>query len=182
MPTLYRSIVGFGLVLTVLLIAGCNGQVTPGPGVSSSSSFTSSSEDPPEQSVMLYFYSDADVAAADFQNPVVVSRSVIGADMPETMDRALKLLFAGPTQEEEQTIGAKTSDDLTALGPLYIGVRVEGSVAHVNFRPTALSILNSAAARQMMVKEPIERTVMQFPGVTEVRYEIDGNPFDEWDA
>ncbi|MEK7719801.1 MAG: hypothetical protein AAB347_09360 [Bacteroidota bacterium] len=46
----------------------------------------------------------------------------------------------------------------------------------------ALEILNSSAARQFMAKEPIRRTLLQFPGIKDVQYAIDGEIFEEWDA
>jgi hypothetical protein len=169
MRALYRSIVGFGLVLTLMMLAGCSASVDPQPESN-------------DQTVTLYFYSDADIQNATFDTPVPVSRTVSGAGTTEAMDRSLKLLFAGPTAEEKQRSGAETTDDLTALSSLYIGTRMEGGVAYVNFRNTALAVLNGSAAMQTMAKGPIERTLKQFPGVTDVQYEIDGKVFNEWDA
>ena len=126
----------------------------------------------------LYFYSEDDLEQAFFDHPVAVTR-VVDADDP--LDDALRQLFAGPT-EEERSRGARMSTDLRRLADFYIGVSKEGSAAIVNFRPEALGILNSAAARQFMVKSPIRATLEAFPEITEVRYAIDGEIFEEWDA
>jgi spore germination protein GerM len=134
---------------------------------------------PQTQDITLVFYSQSDLQNAVMDSPVVVTRTLPASD--DAMDSALRLLFAGPTQEE-QGRGAYSSLDLEALASSYIDVRVEGGVAIVNFRPAALQILNSAAARQFMAKEPIQRTLLQFPGITDVQYAIDGELFDEWDA
>lgn len=131
-----------------------------------------------DSTVTLFFYSDGDLQNASFENPVVVQRTV---PQENAMDTALRALFDGPT-DEEVLAGARTSDDLTSLQDLYLGVRTEGNNAIVNFANDALKILNSAAARQLMAKEPIQRTLMQFPGIQNVQYEIDGELFDEWDA
>lgn len=134
---------------------------------------------PATTTVHLYFYSESDLRNATFENPVEVEREVDQSE--NAMDAALRALFAGPT-DEERARGARTSQDLSMLGTAYIGVRTEGSAAIVNFAPDALGILNSAAARQLMAKAPIEETLMSFPGVTQVQYAIDGEIFDEWDA
>lgn len=127
----------------------------------------------------LYFYSQEDYHNAVFEHPIAVTRTMPASQ--KTMDTALRQLFAGPTDAEKHA-GALTSADLTALGPLYLGVRQEGTAAVVNFHADALKILNTAAARQFMVKSPITATLTQFPGIREVLYEIDGKIFDEWDA
>ncbi len=131
------------------------------------------------RAIRLYFYSDADLRAASFDHPVVARRSVTTSG--SVMDAALRQLFAGPADAEKKE-GARTTDDLLHLGSLYLGMSVDGTTATVNFRKDALPILNSAAARQMMVKSPIRATLLQFPGITDVQYAIDGRVFTEWDA
>lgn len=132
------------------------------------------------QGVQLYYYSLRDLNNATFDQPVVVARTVSYRDnLPEA---ALRELFKGPSRDEARRLNARMSDDLRSLGPLLIGVTVEGDTATANFKPEALEILNSAAARQMMAKQPIERTLTQFPEIENVRYAIDGEVFTEWDA
>lgn len=158
----YRSTaIGLSVALCALLAAGC----LPTP--------------PEGQSVQLHFYSEDDLRNASFDHPVVATREISASD--DAMDAALRLLFAGPTEEEEGR-GARTSGDLTRLGPLYLGMWTDGAVVIVNFRREALEILNSAAARQLMAKEPIRRTLLQFPAIEDVQYAIDGEIFEEWDA
>lgn len=155
-----------GLTLALGLLSGCSRQSPPATQA---------------QAITLYFYSESDLQNAFFDNPVTVMRKVPVSTETETMDTALELLFAGPTEKDLER-GARTSDDLTRLGPLYLGIRRDGDAAVVNFHKDALEILNSAAARQFMTKEPIRRTLLQFPGITDVQYSIDGEIFEEWDA
>lgn len=135
---------------------------------------------PETTDVTLYFYSQGDLQNATFDDPIAVSRSVPSPS--STMDNALRMLFAGPTDDEERLAGARTSDDLSDLRTFYLGVSQENGTAIVNFRPEALMILNSAAARQLLAKAPIEHTLLQFNGITDVQYAIDGKIFDAWDA
>ncbi|MFH1670737.1 MAG: Gmad2 immunoglobulin-like domain-containing protein [Patescibacteria group bacterium] len=145
--------------------------------------------------ITLSFYSEEDLSNAYFDSPVTVTRTI-----PKTAkiaDAALHALFTGPT-EEERLQGARTSEDLKKLGEYYLGINIHTeyqdplspptsgrmieNVAIVNFRSEALSILNSAAARQFMAKSAIEETLRHFPTITHILYAIDGEVFDEWDA
>lgn len=127
----------------------------------------------------LFFYSEADLNQALFDAPVAVERCISKEGI--AAETALKELFAGPTDAEQEK-GARGSEDLQALSASLIGVSIDGNIAIVNFKPEALAILNSAAARQLMAKAPIEATLRDFPGVTEIQYAIDGTIFEEWDA
>ncbi len=102
-------------------------------------------------------------------------------DALTTPDEALRLLFAGPTPDEAKK-GARTFSQLSILGSSYLGVNVANGTAVVNFKPAALTSLNSAAAMQAMVKNPIERTLRQFIDIQRVEYAIDGKIFEQWDA
>ncbi len=97
------------------------------------------------------------------------------------MHVVLKQLFAGPTPDEKKK-GALGSADLQTLGSSYLGVSIEKGIVTVNFKKEALSILNSAAARQMMAKSPIEAMLKKLPNVKEVKYAIEGKVFEDWDA
>jgi len=155
---------GIGILTALLALSACTAQVTA----------------PLEPvSVQVFFYSPEDLQNATYEHPVSVSRTVAPHEF--AADAVLRMLFAGPTEQERQ-MGVETSDDLANLGPLYLGVRVDGDVATVNFQPDALAILNSAAARQMMVKAPLEATLLGLPEIESVRYAIDGEIFEEWDA
>jgi hypothetical protein len=132
--------------------------------------------------VTLVYYSAADLQSAEFNHPVTVTRRVETDNVTPAMDTILRELFAGPNLEEQQA-GAVTSEDLRALGPLFLGSSIDGNgVVTVNFTSNALPILNAAAARQFMVKSPIEATLRKLPVVREVKYAIDGKVFEEWDA
>lgn len=130
--------------------------------------------------IQLYYYSLRDLNAATFDQPVIVARTVTYRG--DIAQAAVWELLKGPSRDEARRLNARTSQDLSALGPLLIGVTVDGDTATVNFKKEALAILNSAAARQMMAKAPIEKTLLQFPEIKKVQYAIDGEVFTEWDA
>ena len=160
-----RPVIGFAVIAGTITLAGCT-QAEPEP--------------PRTQDVTLYFYSQSDLRNATFDDPVAVTRTVSGTGAV-AMDAALTLLFAGPTKAEKLE-GALTSDDLQSLAPLYLGVWKEGTTVVVNFDTEALTVLNSAAARQFMAKEPMRQTLLQFEGIEDVEYAINGEIFTEWDA
>ncbi len=127
----------------------------------------------------LVFYSKTDFEKAEFAHPVSVQRCI-----PKTTNIAfvvLKQLFAGPTADEKKK-GALGSADLQTIGLSYLGVSVDKGIATVNFKKDALTILNSAAVRQMMAKAPIEATLKSIEGITVVKYAINGKVFDQWNA
>jgi len=156
-----RLLIGCALLTGAITLVGCRPQLTA-----------------PEAT--LYFYSQNDLRNATFDDPVAVTRTVSGTGTV-AMDTALTLLFAGPTKAEKVE-GALISDDLQALAPLYLGVWQEGATIVVNFDAEALTVLNSAAARQFMAKEPMRQTLLQFEGIEDVEYAINGEIFTEWDA
>ncbi|MBU2213650.1 Gmad2 immunoglobulin-like domain-containing protein [Patescibacteria group bacterium] len=145
--------------------------------------------------ITLSFYSEDDLSNAMFDSPVTVTRTI--PKTAKVAEATLLALFNGPTEEEELE-GARSSEDLEKLGEYYLGINIHAeyqdplnpptngkiieNVAIVNFRSEALSILNSAAARQFMVKSAIEETLRHFPTITHILYAIDGEVFDEWDA
>lgn len=137
------------------------------------------SDEIPTQTVRLFFFSETDLANATFDQPVSVRRVFPESD--DTLDTTLQLLFAGPTSAEAED-GAHAFDDLTRLGSVYLGVSLDDGIAIVNFEPTAMGILNSAAARQYMAKEPIRSTLLQFSSVNDVQFAIDGEVVEQWDA
>ncbi|MCF7844572.1 MAG: GerMN domain-containing protein [Kiritimatiellales bacterium] len=149
---------------------------------------------PSTSKVTLFFYSEDDLQNARFDSPVTLARTV--PDNSNAVTTTLHELFRGPT-EQEMSEGARTTDDLKNLGTYYKGIGLHSTladpygipdatpltnVAVINFKPEALEILNSSAARQMMVKAAIETTLRQFPTVDWVFYAIDGKVFIEWDA
>jgi hypothetical protein len=64
----------------------------------------------------------------------------------------------------------------------FRGVRIENGTAIVAFDVEALEYLNSAACAQGAIKTPIVRTLIEFPNVDDVAWEIDGEIFTAWDA
>jgi hypothetical protein len=64
----------------------------------------------------------------------------------------------------------------------FNGVTIQNGTAILAFDGGALEYLNAAACAQIAVKSPMERTLLEFPDVHRIEYEIDGQIFDEWDA
>jgi spore germination protein GerM len=101
----------------------------------------------------------------------------------------LEELFKGPSNEEKATglvstfeLKTNSTPEIKPLGTYFNGVVVDFGVATVDFKKEALAYLNGAACLQESVKQPIENTLNQFPGIEEIRYSIDGEVFTEWDA
>ncbi len=64
----------------------------------------------------------------------------------------------------------------------FHGVTIQNGTAILAFDGGALEYLNAAACAQITVKSPMERTLLEFPDVQRIEYEIDDQMFDEWDA
>jgi hypothetical protein len=64
----------------------------------------------------------------------------------------------------------------------FHGVIIRNGTAILAFDGDALEYLNAAACAQIAVKSPMERTLLEFPHIHRIEYEIDGEIFDEWDA
>lgn len=64
----------------------------------------------------------------------------------------------------------------------FSGVTIQNGTAILAFDGGALEYLNNAACAQIAVKSPMERTLLEFPDVQRIEYEIDGEIFTEWDA
>ncbi|TSC59228.1 MAG: parallel beta-helix repeat-containing protein [Candidatus Peregrinibacteria bacterium Greene0416_19] len=129
--------------------------------------------------VKLFFFSEKDRKEATYQASFPVTRTTPKSE--RIADAALRLLFAGPTTDE-QNQGARTMPELSALASPYISVSVKDGTAYVNFHKEALEHLNAVAGIQHMVKAPIEATLKQFPTIKQVQYAIDGKVYTEWGA
>ncbi|NNE45451.1 MAG: GerMN domain-containing protein [Rhodothermales bacterium] len=64
----------------------------------------------------------------------------------------------------------------------FRGVVIRDGVAILAFEGDALRYLNNAACAQMAVKAPMVRTLLAFPDVSTVEFEIDGQIYRDWDA
>jgi spore germination protein GerM len=95
-------------------------------------------------------------------------------------DAALKLLFAGPTQEEK----TKGMQSIVPLGEYYIGVTVRKGIAIVNFRPGAEKLLyvTGPICMQQTVLAPITKTLKQFGTIKSVDFAVNGKIIEDWDA
>lgn len=121
------------------------------------------------QKIVAYHY----IAVRDSALP---NSSLIGYQtkeetIPATLqvaDASLKLLF-------------KTY--LPALTSHYLGVSITSGVATVSFKAGAHAYLDQAVAGvSAEYVNSIQKTLMQFPTVTKVQFEIDGTLVTNWDA
>lgn len=127
--------------------------------------------------------------AADCAATRTVERTLaVAADAPlaDRLDAALRALFAGVT-DEERAAGLDDAYDqrfmeLEPLPAYYLGVMVVDGLAIVDFAEPGFSYLNSEACRQAVLKTPIVRTLLAFPGVTAVAFAIEGVVVTEWGA
>jgi spore germination protein GerM len=100
------------------------------------------------------------------------------------IDSTLRLLFKGVT-EEEKNKNLSDSFDFNTSDPLvkyYIGVSIEDGVAIVNFREGAMRFLDSPLCMQQTVKDPIEKTLLEFPDIVSVKYAIEGEVVNDFDV
>lgn len=95
-------------------------------------------------------------------------------------DAALKLLFAGPTDEEK----AKGLQSLAPLGRFYLGVSIKNGTAIVNFRSGAEKYLyvSGGLCDQARTLTPIAETLKQFSAIKSVVYAINGKIIEDWDV
>lgn len=149
-----------------LLCAGCNqaAQDTREPGEASSPA-----------PVTIYLIDEAgfalDCAAV---RPVAWSPEPGGGEpMDQAVRRVMRDMTPSATLHPEGTL---------PLLEYFRGIRIVGRTAVLRFEGTALVYLNSAACMQMATKAPIVATVLDFEGIDEVAWEIDGVIFDAWDA
>lgn len=102
------------------------------------------------------------------------------APTKRTAERALRLLFAGPTVAEQ----AKGMEGLGPLGDYYRGVSIKDGVAVVNFRRGAETHLHVSgpACAQEQVLTPIVKTLKRLSTIKSVDFAINGKIIEEWDA
>lgn len=110
-------------------------------------------------------------------------------------DTAMRELLKGVTAEEinKGLYSAYAPSNLIQGGdcaeptmkPLldyYIGISIKKRVATINFREPAMCYLNSTISMQQVVKAPMEKTLLQFKTIKDLRIAINGKVVTEWDA
>lgn len=136
--------------------------------------------------VTLYFTDTDQLRTADCSAVLPTTRTV--TDSMTTPDAVLRLLLAGVTPNEKAGGLSSQYEPAPAIGsnrPLvdfFRGVEVIDGVAYVDFTQGALAYLNNAACLQGAVKQPMVRTLTQFPAIGRVVFRIDGRVFEDWDA
>lgn len=70
----------------------------------------------------------------------------------------------------------------TDLGRHLLGVSVERGLATVDFASDAEMFFLQAACPAAMVTSSIEQTLLQFAGIRDVRFAIEGQPITQWEG
>jgi len=115
-----------------------------------------------------------------------------------TPDSALRELFAGPNKEEKargfyssfhwKTDLAGNGVMLRPLKDYYkkVVVKKDGTAlvyfSDIGESDEVMLYLDSAACAQRSIKNPIERTLLQFPAIKRVEYVVNGVLVEGWDA
>ncbi len=128
-----------------------------------------------------------------FTDVIMLEKSDCRATRPVTrkvhatnnlVDSTLRLLFQGVSKDEKNqnlgdSFGFNSSEPLIKY---YIGVTIKDGIAIVNFQKGAMVYLDGALCEQESVKAPIEKTLLEFPSIVEVKYAIDGKIVEEFDV
>jgi hypothetical protein len=136
--------------------------------------------------VTLYFTDTEELQVADC-GAVLAARRVV-PDSLATPTHVLRLLLDGVGVSERSAGMSSQFDPAPAIGadrPLadyLLGIEVRDGTAFLDFAPGALPYLNNAACLQAAVKQPIIRTLQEFPEIDRVVFRIGGEPFEDWDA
>lgn len=138
--------------------------------------------------IVLYFGDTQTIINSDCSATRMVVRQI--SPTTDIIDATLQELLRGTTAQD---IAMGVSDNFSNASG-YIGKNVEpllsyykstsvqDGIATIDFSSGALYYLNNAACIQASVKNPIEKTLRQFPEIKNVQYRIDGKEFIEWDA
>jgi len=151
-----------GIVIIILLILGIGVYFIIKNKDKSTNQIISTAKNTDTMEIKIYFSNKESVDDTDTYEVV--------RTIPKTLavaDASLKILF---------------SENLTELKNDYLGVSTKDDIATVNFKKSALEYLNSTASTQQSFKIPIEKTLLQYPTIKEVKYSIEGTVFTEWDA
>jgi len=161
-----------GLVLFLVMLSGCQ----------------QSTKDTKEVEIQLYFGDKQTMINSDCSATMMVIRPIPHTE--DIIDATLRELLIGAT-EKDISMGLTDNfsnhsgylgNDVEPLLSYYKSISVQDGIATIDFTTDALQYLNNAACIQASVKSPIQKTLQQFPSITEIHYSIDGEEFTEWDA
>lgn len=131
--------------------------------------------------VIMHFTDVATLEKSDCRATIPIKRKVHVTN--DLLDSTLRLLLQGVTENEKgkglgDSFGFKSSNPLINY---YIGVRVQGGTAIVNFQKGAMAYLDNTLCMQESVKAPIEKTLLEFSDIVAVKYAIDGKIIEEYE-
>ncbi|XKT74974.1 MAG: GerMN domain-containing protein [Patescibacteria group bacterium UBA2103] len=113
------------------------------------------------------------------QAPVLRS---LPKDTEHVEEKTLTLLLEGPKSQEVGYFSPFIHENELSLIETYEKLEIEEGRAVLYFRKPALTYLNAPAFEQLLIKESIEKTMLQFESINSIEYAIDGEIFDMWDA
>lgn len=178
------SVVALGLMST----GACRDDPSPESDTRTTPAAVPPAADPPASrtEITLYFTDAEELRVADCGAVLPTRRSV--PDSLVTPPRVLRILLDGVTVAERAAGLSSQFDPTPAVGanrPLadyLLGMEVKEGTAFLDFAPGALAYLNNAACLQAAVKQPMIRTLQEFPDIDRVVFRIGGEPFEDWDA
>jgi hypothetical protein len=159
-----------GLVLAALLAVGCGipedrhptvlpgGVITPGLGSTTTTGTTPSRPEPAMEATVF-------LVRAEHVAPVV--RRTTRADLQTVLD----LLVTGPTEAE---LGAGMRTAISPQNQLH-SVAVNGTTAVIDVTSAFVEV---AGQEQILALAQVVLTATTVPGITEVRFALEGQPVD----
>ena len=157
------------LVLSALSVSGC--------GSVADSRDRPAPETLIESTVLTVYVSDEDGIAFDCAAVRALAWDAAATSLEQLPTEAVRRVIRDVTPS-----ATLHPEGTQPLSDYFSGVRLEERTAIVGFGGAALAYLNSTACVQAAAKTPIIRTLLEFQGIDEVVWEIDGEIFDAWDA
>lgn len=157
-------------LLVLFLLPGCGNEPEPRPAPSPSPTGT-----PTAQTVEVF------LGTGDPNDCSAVTSVERRVDGEPGLDKAMRALMAGPTQEEKgRGLGGWFGDPTREM---LIGARVAGGVAEVDFKDLRTVIPNaSSSCGSALLLAQLDGTAKQFDEVERTLYSIEGDAttFYEW--
>jgi hypothetical protein len=96
------------------------------------------------------------------------------------IDEMIHAFYHGPSSHVRH---AKTfKKPATELGSLYAGFRLEQETITLMFKAGAETFLNGTACEQDTNRSPLEQMLKEIKNVHQIKYEVNGKAFDDFDA
>lgn len=179
--------VGPKIVLPLLFAIACGERAESENGTAAAAVQPAESPAPASRTEITLYFTDAEELRIADCGAVLPTRRVV-PDSLVSPRHVLGILLDGVTVSERSAGLSSQFDPTPAVGadrPLadyLLGIEVKEGTAFLDFAPGALAYLNNAACLQAAVKQPMIRTLQEFPDIDRVVFRIGGEPFEDWDA